>query len=138
VADSLERLDPKAKSTPALRPVIGIVDDDASVLRALKRLLGASGFAVETYGSAEEYLALGHPERADCLLLDIHLGGLSGFELQERLIEARVTTPVIFITAVDDAPTRERARRAGAVEYLLKPLDERVLLEAIREALDSA
>lgn len=121
-----------------MSPVIGIVDDDASILRALKRLLGASGFEVETYASAEEYLALEHPERIDCLLLDIHLGGLSGFELQERLTAARVATPIIFITALDDAPTRERARRAGAVEYLPKPLDEQSLLGAIRGALARA
>lgn len=121
-----------------MSPVIGVVDDDASMLRALKRLLDASGFTVETYGSAEEFLALGHPERIDCLLLDVHLGGLNGFELQERLVEARVTTPVIFITALDDAPTRERARRAGAVEYLPKPLDEPSLIRAIQDALGRA
>jgi len=122
----------------AQRPVIGVIDDDASVLRALKRLLSASGFAVQTYVSAEDYLTHEHPERIDCLLLDIHLGGLSGFELQERLVLSRVRTPVIFITALDDSPTRERARRAGAIEYLLKPLDELMLLGAIREALGSA
>jgi FixJ family two-component response regulator len=136
MVDSVGRLD--GNRTQALRPVIGIIDDDASVLRALKRLLSASGFTIQTYGSAEDYLALEHPERIDCLLLDIHLGGLSGFELQERLVESGVTTPVIFITAVDDGPTRERARRAGAVEYLLKPLDELMLLGAIREALEGA
>ena len=128
----LEHLEGRSK---ALSFVIGVVDDDASMLRALKRLLDASGFAVETYGSAEEFLAREHPERLDCLLLDIHLGGLSGFELQERLAEAHVTTPVIFITALDDAPTRERARRAGAVEYLPKPLDEPSLIRAIQAAL---
>jgi FixJ family two-component response regulator len=124
--------------TQPLRPVIAIVDDDASVLRALKRLLRASGFTVQTFASAEDYLAQEHPERIDCLLLDIHLGRLSGFDLQERLVRSRLTTPVIFITAVDDGPTRERARRAGAIEYLLKPLDELVLLGAIREALEVA
>lgn len=91
---------------------------------------------VETYGSAEEFLARDHPERIACLLLDVHLGGLSGFELQERLVDSREKTPVIFITALDDAATRERARRAGAVEYLLKPLDEQSLLAAIQIALD--
>ena len=70
-----------------------------------------------------------------CLVLDVHLGGLSGFELQERLSEAPVQIPIIFITAHDDPPTRERARRAGAVEYLRKPFDEHALIGAIDKAL---
>lgn len=138
MADPLVHLDAGSDRTQCLRPVIGIVDDDASVLRALKRLLGASGFTVRTYISAEEFLALEHPERIDCLLLDVHLGGLNGFELHERLLDARVRTPVIFITALDDASTRERARQSGAIEYLLKPLDEQSLLGAIQAALDHA
>jgi len=118
-----------------MSPVIGIVDDDASILRAVRRLLGASGFAVKTFGSAEEFLAFAHPERISCLVLDIHLNGLSGFELQERLAEAHCPIPIIFITAHDDVATRERARRSGATEYLRKPFDEQSLIGAIEKAL---
>jgi two-component system response regulator TtrR len=115
--------------------VIGVVDDDASILRALTRLLGAAGFTVNTFRSAEDFLALEHPERIDCLLLDIHMSGLSGFDLQERLVAQHVTIPIIFITAHDDAPTRERARKSGAVAYVRKPFDEHSLIGAIENAL---
>jgi FixJ family two-component response regulator len=118
-----------------MTPVIGIVDDDASILRAVRRLLVAAGFAVKTFGSAEEFLAFEHPERISCLVLDIHLNGLSGFELQDRLVGAQIKIPIVFITAHDDLPTRERAQRGGASEYLRKPFDEHSLIGAIEKAL---
>jgi len=121
-----------------MTPVIGIVDDDASILRAVRRLLGAAGFNVRTFGSAEEFLASEHPERISCLVLDIHLNGLSGFELQDRLMEAHITIPIVFITAHDDLSTRERAQRGGASEYLRKPFDEHSLIGAIGKALGRA
>ena len=115
--------------------MIGVVDDDASILRAVQRLLGSLGFTVKTFGSGEDLLASECLARIRCLVLDVHLGGLSGFELQERLSEAPVPIPIIFITAHDDLPTRDRARRAGAVEYLRKPFDEHALIGAIEKAL---
>jgi FixJ family two-component response regulator len=115
--------------------LIGVVDDDASILRAVRRLLGSLGFSVKTFGSGEDLLGSTCLSKIRCLVLDVHLGGLSGFELQERLSEAPVHIPIIFITAHDDPPTRERARRAGAVEYLRKPFDEHALLGAIDKAL---
>jgi FixJ family two-component response regulator len=115
--------------------VIGVVDDDASILRALNRLLRAAGFTVKTFRSAEEFLALEHPEGIDCLLLDIHMNGLSGFDLQERLVAQHIPIAIIFITAHDDAPTRERARKSGAVAYIRKPFDEPSLIGAIEKAL---
>jgi two-component system response regulator FixJ len=115
--------------------LIGIVDDDASVLRALSRLLGGAGFAVKAFSSAEKFLALEHPESIKCLVLDIQMPGLSGFELQERLAETDVSIPIIFITAHDDVLTRERARKGG-VAYLPKPFDAHSLLKAIAAALD--
>lgn len=120
-------------STPVSR-VIGIVDDDASILRALNRLLSAAGFTVRTFHSAEEFLALEQPQGIDCLLLDIHMGGLSGFDLQERLAAQHSPMTVIFITAHDDVPTRERARKSGAVAYIRKPFDEHALIGAIEKA----
>ena len=121
------------ESTPVSR-VIGVVDDDASILRALNRLLSAAGFTVKTFHSAEEFLALEQPPGIDCLLLDIHMGGLSGFDLQERLAAQHSPMTVIFITAHDDVPTRERARKSGAVAYVRKPFDEHALIGAIEKA----
>ena len=118
------------------RPVVCVVDDDASLLRALKRLLGAAGFAVEPFASAEEFLERAHPAKPECLVLDVRLGGMSGFELQDRLVACGASIPIIFITAHDDAATRERARKAGALAYLRKPFDDQALLAAIRKATD--
>jgi len=122
-------------SEAGMNQLIGVVDDDASLLRALQRLLGAAGFRVRTFGSAEDLLASDLLGRIQCLVLDVHLGGLSGFELQEKLTAALLMIPIVFITAHDDTATRERARRAGAAEYLRKPFTEDALLGAIGKAL---
>jgi len=127
--------DAETRENNLMSPVIGVVDDDASILRALNRLLRAAGFTVKTFRSAEEFLALEHPEGIDCLLLDIHMHGLSGFDLQERLVAQHIPITIIFITAHDDAPTRERARKSGAVAYIPKPFDEHSLIGAIEKAL---
>jgi two-component system response regulator FixJ len=127
------------RSSPAQPPLplVYVIDDDASLLRALRRLLGAGGFRVCTFSSAEEFL---ESERATpaCLVLDVHLGGLSGLDLQERLIAAGRRIPVVFITAHDDAPTRERARRVGAIDYLRKPFNDESLLAGINRAIGAA
>ena len=116
-------------------PMVCVIDDDDSLLRALRRLLDATGFRVETFSSAEQFLESDHRGRADCLVLDVHLSGLSGLELQERLARSGVSTPVVIITAHDEASTRERAQRAGAVEYLRKPFDDDSLIDAIHKAI---
>jgi FixJ family two-component response regulator len=115
--------------------MVCVVDDDHSILRALRRLLDATGFRVETFSSAEAFLKSAQRESADCLVLDVHLGGLSGLDLQERLAQSGVRTPIVIITAHDDPPTRERARRAGAIEYLRKPFDDESLVDAIHKAI---
>lgn len=115
--------------------LVCVIDDDVSLLRALRRLLGAGGFQVKTFPSAEAFLECGNPGTPGCLVLDVHLGGLSGFELHERLVAAGRRIPVVFITAHDDAATRERARRAGAVDYLRKPFDDESLIAGINRAL---
>jgi FixJ family two-component response regulator len=115
--------------------LICVVDDDLSLLRALQRLLRAGGFDVATFSSAEEFLEWPGRARAACLVLDVHLGGLDGFALQERLVASGCRIPVLFITALDDAATRERARLAGAVEYLRKPFDDESLLGAVHRAV---
>jgi FixJ family two-component response regulator len=115
-------------------PLISIVDDDASVLRALRRLISTAGFRVETFASAREFLDSGQRDRTACLVLDIHLGGMSGFELQERLAATGSPIRIVLITAHDDAATRERARRSGVAAYLRKPFDEQLLIGAIQRA----
>jgi FixJ family two-component response regulator len=113
-------------------PVIAIVDDDASVRRSLHRLVKAAGYPVETFASAREFLEWLPRGRAACLVLDVHMNGLSGFDLQERL-----AVPVIFITAHDDATTRERIEKSGAAGHLQKPFDEQAVLDAIRRAVSA-
>jgi FixJ family two-component response regulator len=114
---------------------IGVVEDDPSFLRALRRLLSGAGFSVATFASAEEFLASDSAAGTACLVLDVHLGGMSGFDLQQQLATAGRWIPTIFITAHDDSVTRERAR--SGVAYLRKPFREEALVAAIRKALDS-
>ena len=114
--------------------VISIVDDDLSVRRALSRLVRLAGYAVETFASAREFLASAPRGRTACLVLDIHLnGGMSGFDLQERLVADGVTIPTIFITAHGDARTRERVTQSGVAGFLLKPFGDQALLDLIRK-----
>ena len=115
--------------------VISIVDDDRSVRRALSRLVRLAGYAVESFASAREFLASAPRGRTACLVLDIHLnGGMSGFDLQERLVADGVTIPTIFITAHGDARTRERVTQSGVAGFLLKPFGDQALLNLIRRA----
>ena len=118
------------------RRVIGVVDDDASIVRALMRLLRTVGFSVKGFTSGEDLLAWDGLETLDCLIVDVHLGGLTGFDVQERIASMRSSLPVIFITAHDDAATSERARRNGEGQYLRKPFDESALIGAIHTAFE--
>jgi len=111
-------------------PVIAIVDDDESVRRSLQRVVRSAGYAVETFASAGEFLAWLPQGQAACLVLDVHMNEMSGFELQQRL-----AVPVIFITSHDDASTRARIEKSGAVGHLWKPFDEASVLDAIRQAV---
>jgi len=117
---------------PSKLPLISIVEDDASVRRALRRLLQSAGYAVETFASAAEFFDSPVIGRTACLVLDIQLGDTTGFEVQERLAADRTTVPIIFITAHDDAATRERVRQSGVAQYLRKPFERSALLGAIR------
>jgi FixJ family two-component response regulator len=116
-----------------IRPVIAIVDDDLSVRRALSRLVRLAGYVVESFASAREFLASAPGGRTACLILDIHLdgGGMSGFELQEQLVADGVTIPTIFITAHDNARTRERVKQSGVAGFLSKPFGDQALLDLI-------
>ena len=116
--------------------LIYIVDDDESVRKALKRLLRSEGFKAETFASAEDFLNSGYQDKPGCLILDVRMAGMSGFELREHLAASGSELPIIFITAYDDVHTRERAEKARAIAYLQKPLDDKALLDAIRRALE--
>ena len=113
-----------------------VVDDDASVRTALKRLLGSVGFACQTFGTADEFLRTPRTEGPQCLLLDLRLPGTSGLDVQRELAGIERPLPIIFITGHGDIPVTVRAMKAGASEFLTKPLREQELLEAIRKALD--
>ncbi|MBK6316909.1 MAG: response regulator [Blastocatellia bacterium] len=116
-------------------PVICIVDDDPSVRRALARLVRSCGLPVETHASAEEYLDAQHADGVACVVLDVHLGHVSGLDLRERIVAQPVHPPVILMTAHDDAVTRERIAKCGAPGYLRKPFEATALLTAISTAL---
>jgi len=114
---------------------VAIVDDDASLCHAMGRLLRAAGYHAFTYPSAEAFLQDKGRVCPDCILLDIQLGGMSGFELQTRLAASGSTIPVIFITAHDDPETREQARQTDWVAYLRKTDPGEMVLDAIRKAV---
>ena len=120
---------------PVIKQTIAIVDDDARFNRALERLLRASGFKTNAFGSAEEFLASHAPESHACLILDIHLPGMSGFELFDRLSACEPQLPVIFVTAEDRESIRNRAHRISSTICLQKPLIGAVLVEAVQAQL---
>ena len=120
---------------PKRRKIVAVVDDDPSMLNAAESLLDAQGFATMVFASAEEFLGRGAATQVDCLLLDIHLGGLSGIELRHRLKDSGSTLPTIFMTALDDEAMVEQAVKAGCVACLRKPFQARQLTEAIKKAV---
>ena len=120
---------------PATGVLIAVVDDDESVRRATRRLLRAAGFEVETYGSGTEFLDALKCRRPSCVIVDLHMPGMSGLEVQSNLAASGLGIPVVFITAYDDPGARDRAVQAGAVSYLRKPFSEETLLEAIDSAV---
>ena len=119
----------------ASKCTIAIVEDDASLRRALERLLCASGFEAHTFAFAEEFLSAAAPESYACLILDIRLPGMSGFELFDHLTASAQSRPTIFITAQDEDRVRQQASRIPNSLYLRKPVVGAVLLEAIRSLL---
>ncbi len=123
-----------SSATSQCTPTVFVVDDDVSVRESLELLIGFEGWRPETFASAREFLARPRVLTPSCLVLDVSLPDLSGLDLQE-LVADRVDMPVIFITGHGDIPTTVRAMKAGAVEFLTKPFDDEVLLDAIRQSL---
>ena len=114
-----------------------VVDDDPSVLKGLSRLLRSAGWQAATYGSPDEFLRHYDPAAPGCLVLDVAMPGVDGLELQRRLVDAGCPLPIVFITGHGDIPTSVRAMRAGALNFLAKPVNDEDLLGAVREAIET-
>ncbi len=117
------------------QPTIGVLDDEPEMRKALRRLLSCRGFQVEEYERGEDVLDALDSHRLDCLLLDLQLEGINGFEVLEAFLARQIHVPVIVITAHDEPGTGENVRRLGAVAYLKKPVDRDTLLSSISDAL---
>jgi len=120
------------------RGVVFVVDDDAGVRQMISRMVRSVGLRVETYGSVQEFLDLCDPRQAGCLVLDVRMPGQSGLDLQERLAALEILLPIIFITGHGDIAMGVRAMKRGAVDFIEKPFQDQVLLDAIHAALGRA
>jgi len=121
---------------PDFKPTLFVIDDDASVRKSLSRLLKALGFVVETFESAEHFLAREAYQGVGCIVLDVSMPGLSGMDLQERLGKAEYNLPIVFLTGHGNVPTSARAFKAGAVDFLEKPFEEEDMVEAVSRGIE--
>jgi RNA polymerase sigma factor (sigma-70 family) len=119
-----------------MQPIVCIVDDDASVRDALKRLVHSVGLRVELFDSAQEFFKRQRPDVPSCVVLDVRMPGISGLDLQRQLADANIHIPIVFITGHGDIPMSVRAMKAGAIEFLTKPFRDQDLLDAIQVALE--
>src|SRR5436190_6419460 len=122
--------------SPEQQPTIVVIDDDASMRRALENLLKSVGFGVELFASPQEFLHSQRPDRPGCIVLDVRFPGRSGLDMQRDLAPASAQLPIIFITGYGDIPMSVRAMKAGAVEFLTKPFRDQDLLDAVGTALE--
>lgn len=120
---------------PTAQSTIGVLDDEPEMRKALQRLLACLGYHVEEYARGEDLLELVDSRRLDCLLLDLQLEGIDGFQVLETLSARQIQLPVIVITAHDEPDTAERVHRLGAVACLKKPVDRDALTSSITAAL---
>lgn len=118
-------------------PSVAIVDDEEGIRKALGRLLRASGLDAESYASGQEFLDVVRSWRPDCVVLDLHMPGMSGLQVLRQLKSANLLLSVVVITAHDEPETREQCIEAGACAYLRKPLEDRLLLNAVSAAMRS-
>jgi len=118
------------------RRIVYVVDDDQAVCTALRRLIHSVGIEVQTFASAQDFLHSTRPGAPACLVLDVRLPDLSGLNVQEKLTDAKIDLPIIFITGHGDIPMTVRAMKAGALEFLTKPVKEQDLLEAIQRGIE--
>ncbi|WP_246272424.1 MULTISPECIES: response regulator transcription factor [Phyllobacterium] len=132
----VSNFDARTLSMPLTTPTVFIVDDDPSVRESLEALVEYAGWRCETFETAHEFLSTPPAAGPSCLLLDVGLPDLNGLELQQRIGAIRSDMPIIFITGNGDIPVTVKAMKAGAVEFLVKPLSQEALLTAMRSALD--
>lgn len=118
-----------------IKPIVYIVDDDLMVRRAIQRLLNSIGLDVKTFATTDEFFNYEIRSDAACLIADVKMPKMNGLQLQEKLIAGGYTIPVIFITGFDNEEIREKVKKAGAVGYFSKPIDDRALLDTIKWAL---
>lgn len=123
-------------TTPAA--MVYVVDDDELVCKATARLLKSVGIQVRTFASAREFLDASRDDRPGCLLVDVRMPGLSGLDLQQALRNANVNLPIIFMTGHGDIPMSVRAMKAGAIDFLPKPVNDQDLLDAVGQAIDQS
>jgi FixJ family two-component response regulator len=116
-------------------PTVHVVDDDEPTRRTTARLLTAAGFTVRTYSTGTDLLADLESNMPECIVLDVRMPGQSGFDIQEALAKRGISLPIVFLTGYADIPETVRAIRAGAVDFLTKPIDQRVLVDAVTRAL---
>ena len=121
---------------PHTTPIVFVVDDDVSVRESLELMIRWAGWQPETFASAREFLSHPRVHVPSCLVLDVNLPDLNGLDLQKRVAGDRIDMPIIFITGYGDVPMTVQAMKAGAVEFLMKPFSDDVLLNAIRQAIE--
>ncbi|HYY29640.1 MAG TPA: response regulator transcription factor, partial [Chthoniobacterales bacterium] len=117
-------------------PLVCVIDDESSIRESLSNLLRSARLKVQTFSSAQEFLAHRPQEQPACLVLDVQLPGLSGLDLQQELLAGAAQIPIIFITGYGDIPTSVRAMKAGAFEFLTKPFHDEDLLSAVEQAIE--
>jgi FixJ family two-component response regulator len=131
-----ERPEPSHQSAGASEPIVFVIDDDASMRRALTNLFQSVGLKVEVFGSAPDMLQSKLPDVASCLVLDVRLPGLSGLDFQTELARANIHIPVIFMTGHGDIPMTVRAMKGGAIDFLTKPFRDQDMLDAVVTAIE--
>jgi FixJ family two-component response regulator len=132
--DTIDRF-PRLLAMPPTLPTVVVVDDDVSVRESLELLIQNEGWQPALFESAQEFLARLPSVVPSCLILDVNLPDLSGLDIQQRISDAKSSTPIIFITGYGDIPTSVRAMKAGAAEFLTKPLNDEILIAAVRQAV---
>jgi FixJ family two-component response regulator len=132
--DGIDRL-PRLLPMPPAPPTVVVVDDDISVRESLELLIQNEGWHPALFESAHEFLSRLPTVVPSCLILDVNLPDLSGLDIQRRISDEKSSTPIIFITGYGDIPTSVRAMKAGAAEFLTKPLDDEIMIQAIRDAV---
>jgi FixJ family two-component response regulator len=117
-------------------PVIAVLDDEPQMRKALRRLLSTHGFQVDAYDQGEDFLAALPTHPSDCLILDLHMPGLNGFDVLTAFLDRKISLPAVVLTGHDEPGAAERAESLGACAYLKKPVDEAALLAAIKSAIN--